>query len=302
MQDIEDYYRQSGIVMPFISNDGFEYGNFVPGSGTGAVDIYGHDSYPLGFNCANTTDWTAEYFPTNFSVVHYEQSPSTPYAISEFQAGSLDSWGGSGFDNCAAWTGPEYERVFYKNDYSFGVKILNLYMTYGGTNWGNLGYPYGYTSYDYGSAIREDRMVVREKYSEVKLQLNFLSVSPVYMVATVYNFTNTSYTDTPDITVSPVRTNTTGFWVIRHSDFRSMDSTQYTLTLPTSDGLVSIPQLGGSLALNGRDSKIHVTDYPVGSFQILYATAEIFTWYGIFKLCNLLCLLRAGKSMDLKLS
>lgn len=55
MQDIEDYYRQTGIVMPFISNDGFEYGNFVPGSGVGEVDIYGHDSYPLGFNCANTT-------------------------------------------------------------------------------------------------------------------------------------------------------------------------------------------------------------------------------------------------------
>lgn len=114
MQDVEDYYRQAGIVMPFISNDGFEYGDFVPGSGPGAVDIYGHDSYPLGFNCANTTDWTAEYFPTNFSVVHFEQSPSTPYAISEvgssplpesnshayemqFQAGSLDSWGGSGY-------------------------------------------------------------------------------------------------------------------------------------------------------------------------------------------------------------
>lgn len=99
-------------------------------------------------------------------------------------------------------------------------------------------------------------MVVREKYSEVKLQLNFLSVSPAYMLATVYNYTNTSFTDTPAMTVSPVRTNTTGFWIVRHTDFRSTDSTAYTLTLPTPEGLLTIPQLGGSLTLNGRDSKV----------------------------------------------
>lgn len=43
--------------------------------------------------------------------------------------------------------GAEFNRVFYKQLYSFGVTILNLYMTYGGTNWGNLGHPGGYTSY-----------------------------------------------------------------------------------------------------------------------------------------------------------
>jgi hypothetical protein len=34
----------------------------------------------------------------------------------------------------------EFERVFYKNNYGFGVTVFNLYMTFGGTNWGNLGY------------------------------------------------------------------------------------------------------------------------------------------------------------------
>jgi hypothetical protein len=28
---------------------------------------------------------------------------------------------------------------------------MNFYMTYGGTNWGNIGYPGVYTSYDYGA-------------------------------------------------------------------------------------------------------------------------------------------------------
>lgn len=77
---------------------------------------------------------------------------------------------------------------------------------------------------------------------------------------------------------TPVLGSNGSFFIVRHSDFTSEDSTNYTLTLPTSTGTISIPQLGGSLSLNGRDSKVHVTDYPVGSSTLLYSTAEIFTW------------------------
>jgi len=41
---------------------------------------------------------------------------------------------------------------------------------------------------------------------------------------------------------------------------------------------VSIPQLGGSLTLSGRDSKWHVTDYDLGGIVLEYSTAEILTW------------------------
>ena len=41
-------------------------------------------------------------------------------------------------------------------------------MTYGGTNWGWLGIPENYTSYDYGAAIRETRQL-DPKYYEDKL-------------------------------------------------------------------------------------------------------------------------------------
>lgn len=68
------------------------------------------------------------------------------------------------------------------------------------------------------------------------------------------------------------------FFVVRHSDYTSLASTNYTLSLPTSAGTISVPQLGGSLTLNGRDSKVHVTDYPLGDSKLLYSTAEIFTW------------------------
>jgi hypothetical protein len=190
-------------------------------------------------------------------------------------------WGGPGFDKCGVLVGAEFERVFYKNLYSFGVTILNLYMTYGGTNWGNLGHPGGYTSYDYAAPISEDRQVYREKYSELKLQANFLKVSPAYLTATRRNASNTTWTNTGDLTVTPASTNKTSFYFVRHSKYNSLASTSYKLNIQTSAfGNITVPQINGtSLTLNGRDSKIHVSDYDMGGATLVYSTAEIFTWH-----------------------
>lgn len=49
MQVLQDWFRDSGIVVPMISNDVWGgFANYVPGSGEGQVDIYGYDSYPQG--------------------------------------------------------------------------------------------------------------------------------------------------------------------------------------------------------------------------------------------------------------
>lgn len=61
--------------------------------------------------------------------------------------------------------------------------------------------------------------------------------------------------------------------------FNSTETTTYKLVLDGSSfGNITVPQLGGSLSLNGRDSKIHVSDYDLGGTTLLYSTAEIFTW------------------------
>lgn len=102
MQDVEDWYRDAGVVVPFISNDGYAYGNFAPGTGPGAVDIYGFDSYPLGFDCGQPYIWSGlanQYFPgltpapntpsnsaaidPHWNVLHEVESPSTPLHVSE---------------------------------------------------------------------------------------------------------------------------------------------------------------------------------------------------------------------------
>ncbi|KAH7054601.1 beta-galactosidase precursor [Macrophomina phaseolina] len=276
---VEKQFRDAGIVVPYINNDASPQGYFAPGSNwTPQVDIYGHDGYPLGFDCANPYTWPDGKLPTNWKTLHEQQSPSTPYSVIEFQGGAFDPWGGLGFDQCSVLLNHEFERVFYKNLQSFGVTILNLYMIFGGTNWGNLGHPGGYTSYDYGSVIRETREINREKYSELKLQGNFLKVSPAYLTAEPGDLSNGSYADTSDIAVTPLLGNTTNFFVVRHAAYNSLESTPYTITLPTSAGDLTIPQLNGTLTLNGRDSKVHVTDYDVGGENLLYSTAEIFTW------------------------
>lgn len=153
-------------------------------------------------------------------------------------------------------------------------------MGVGGTNWGNLGYPEGYTSYDYGAPITELRTVERENYSELKLQAMFLQSSPAYLSAIPQNNThaNGSYTGNPKIATTALFGNKTNFFVIRHAAYSSLSTDEYNITLPTSKGNVSIPQLGGSLSLVGRDSKFHVTDYDIGGINVLYSTAEIFTW------------------------
>lgn len=63
----------------------------------------------------------------------------------------------------------------------------------------------------------------------------------------------------------------------RHSDYTSLDSTPYKLTFQTSIGNITIPQLCGTLTLNGRDSKIQVTDYDVGGYNLIYSSADIYT-------------------------
>lgn len=60
-------------------------------------------------------------------IVRGPVSPS-PSNAWQFQGGSFDPWGGSTFEQCAALTNHEFERVFYKNNIAAGVTIFNIYM------------------------------------------------------------------------------------------------------------------------------------------------------------------------------
>ncbi|AEO65317.1 glycoside hydrolase family 35 protein [Thermothielavioides terrestris NRRL 8126] len=278
MQYVEDQARRAGVVVPFMNNDAWSAGHNAPGTGVGQVDIYGHDLAPLDPDCDDMA-WEKGALRETQYANHLNVSASTPYAIPD--GGVLDYWGGTGFARCAERFNAEQARVFNKNNFAAGVKIFSLYMMYGGTNWGNLGYDSGYTSYDYAAAIAEDRTLTREKYSEIKLQANFFKVSPGYLVATP-DLKPTTGVYSPgheDITVTAVVGPQGSFYVARKTAYRDASPVNFTLRLPTaSKGAVTIPHLGGALTMPGRDSRIYVTDYPVGAMTLVYCTAEIFTW------------------------
>ena len=51
MTSIEQQIRGSGMVVLYVVNDNENLGNFAPGNGLCAVDLYGIDAYPLRYDC-----------------------------------------------------------------------------------------------------------------------------------------------------------------------------------------------------------------------------------------------------------
>ncbi|KAI5860679.1 glycoside hydrolase family 35 protein [Durotheca rogersii] len=280
MEHVKQQLKKAGNVVPQMVNDHLYQGNWAPGSGLGETELYAIDAYPMRYDCAHPDIWPTIRWPENWHIKHEQYSPNTPFFVAEFQGGAGTGFGGVNQDSCNELVNQESVRVLWKNNYGFAIKIFNVYMTYGGTNWGNLGYRGGDSSYDYGAAIKENRHVWREKYSEEKLEANFFKVSPAYLTATAGNGTKGAYTSTDLLVTTPVRgtDHPTKFYIMRQDDWTSTDTVTYAFTAPTSAGNISIPQLGGELVLTRRDSKIHVTDYDVGGINLLYCTAEIFTW------------------------
>ncbi|KAI0385148.1 glycoside hydrolase family 35 protein [Hypomontagnella monticulosa] len=280
MEYVKQQFKKAGNVVPQMVNDHLFQGNWAPGSGPGETEIYGIDAYPMRYDCAHPDIWPKIRWPKNWHLMHEKYSPNTPFFVAEFQGGSGTGFGNVNADACNALVNQESVRVLWKNNYGFGIKIFNIYMTYGGTNWGNLGYRGGDSSYDYGAAIKENRHIWREKYSEEKLEANFFKVSPAYLTAVAGNSSNGSYVSTDQIATTPVfgTESPTNFYIIRHADWTSTNTTTYKFIVPTTVGNITIPQLGKELVLTRRDSKIHVTDYDVGGINLLYCTAEIFTW------------------------
>ncbi|KIJ17952.1 glycoside hydrolase family 35 protein [Paxillus involutus ATCC 200175] len=276
--ELEAVYHDSGIVVPLTANDPAEGENWI--NGTGAVDVYGLDSYPQGFDCSNPTVWSPVV--TNYYSYHESVDPSKPWYFPEFQGGSYDAWGPNapGYDQCRTLTGPDFENVFYLNLWASNAKLINYYMLYGGTSWGALPFPGVYTSYDYGSAIAENRELT-VKYPELKREGLFLRSSPeFYKTDHIGNSTGGAVAVTNSSAFVTLLTNpdtSTSFYIVRQNDSTSMVTTNFKLNVTTSAGSFQIPRVASAITLSGRQSKVIVTDYSFGSSsKVIYSTAQVF--------------------------
>ncbi|KAJ3482157.1 hypothetical protein NLI96_g7176 [Meripilus lineatus] len=278
MQNIIDTFRANGVTIPITHNDQHAgaAGNFSPDlPGTGRVNIYCGDTYPQG-----ASRWSQ--VQTVYYSNHQAVAPNNPLCLAEFGGGFLLGWAsgnrtGTGYEKYSGdLTDASYENVFYKDAYA---QRATIFMLFGGTNWGQTGEPTVYSSYDYGGGINENR-VAGPKMNEMRLQGLFLRVSRDILASNLIA-NGTNYTSSPLIHTAELRNlqSNAAFYILRHNDATSTALTEFTLNISTSLGHIPVPS-AGLLTLNGRESKIIVTDYAFGesASKVLYSTAEILTW------------------------
>ncbi|KAF8182624.1 glycoside hydrolase superfamily [Pholiota molesta] len=276
--ELEEVYHNSDIVVPLTYNDPGEGSNFI--NGTGAVDLYGLDSYPQGFDCSNPTVWSP--VTTNYHTYHAKVNPSQAWYIPEFQGGSFDAWGPTapGYAPCRTLTGPDFQSVFNLQLWASNAKLINYYMIFGGTSWGAIPFHGVYTSYDYGATIAESRELTT-KFDELKRQALFLRSSPEFYktdwIADASTGLSVATNSAAFITL--LRNPDTGaaFYIARQASSTSTAITTFKLNVTVSGAALQIPVVAPEITLGGRESKVIVTDYSFGaSSKLAYSTAQIF--------------------------
>jgi beta-galactosidase GanA len=225
MQHIEDKARADGITVPLTGNN-----NGTFNSGQAALDVDGPDSYPQGFNCSNPTRWSG------VPDISYDHPAGKPLYTPEFQGGAFDPWGGPGYDKCAQLINDQFANVFYKQNIAVGATAQSFYMLFGGTNWGWLGEPENYTSYDYGAAIRETRQLDPKYYEDKLIGYMTQAVKPLTKTDRIVSIPP----DNPAIADTARKNPDTGtqFHVLRHSSSTStnVDTTHIALDFNAQPG------------------------------------------------------------------
>lgn len=248
----------------------------------GEADVYGLDHYPACWTCnldqCLAVNGAVEPYTVFDYYTHFmEVSRTQPSFLMEFQGGSFNPWDGPA-GGCGENMGPDWVNLFFRHNLAQKVTAVNIYMLYGGTNWGNIGFPEVGTSYDYSSPIHESRLI-GDKYSETKLFGLFMRVARDFAkVERVGN--STDYSTDSTIYATELRNPDTNgaFYVTRHEYSPSTEHTEFRLHVSTSIGKLTVPKFG-SITLNGIQSKTVVTDFAIGSSgkKLIYSTAEILT-------------------------
>ncbi|KAJ5709905.1 CAZyme family GH35 [Penicillium malachiteum] len=279
MEQITAAFDAAGVVIPSTSNEkgmrDVSWSTDYEDVG-GAVNVYGLDSYPGGTSCTNP-DSGYTLVRTYYEWFH-NYSYTQPEYLAEFEGGWFEGWGGYFYDDCFSEQSPQFADLYYKNNIGSRVMLQSLYMAYGGTNWGHSAAPVVYTSYDYDAPLRETREL-RDKIKQTKLIGLFTRVSKDLLKVDMEG-NGTSYTtsnDDTDIFTWVLRNPDTqaGFYVMAQDTSSSQDATSFSLNVNTSAGAITIP----NIELDGRQSKIIVTDYEIGTEStLLYSSAEILTY------------------------
>ncbi|KAI8097667.1 glycoside hydrolase superfamily [Halteromyces radiatus] len=175
--------RDANITVPLFTNDGFEEGGWVPGKKPNfwskypfGIDLYGFDKYVVfapssspkswlidgGTTSGEWKDWDPKRMENSMDRLEKTVrgfgggAKESPIFIPELQGGWFNHYQlQHTYDQIYDFYGDQYTKLLFESSLAQGVTMASLYMVYGGTNWGTLGDPDVYTSYDYSACIRE---------------------------------------------------------------------------------------------------------------------------------------------------
>ncbi|MEV5603573.1 beta-galactosidase [Streptomyces sp. NPDC052299] len=289
IEKLQSAVTGQGITVPLFHNDyGNGHGWNVPGGPGGSrLGLYAFDTYPLGFDCAGPRKKLGDY---ESRVRGY--SPSTPVFVAEGQGGAFTAWGRDfQTSECAKFADEAFTRQFAVNNLANGATLSNTYMEYGGTNWGWTGDPgSGFTSYDYGAAIAENRSIT----PKLAVQKEF-----GYLQGAVRPIASAEPDTAPAVTVTgggPVKaeqrrsteraatTSVSGngmrLLTLRHPDSNDTTASRVTLPLDLGPGAAyaRVPQKAGTgITVDGRDATALVADYAFGPHRLVYSTSQVLT-------------------------
>jgi beta-galactosidase GanA len=282
MQWLYDKAKADGITVPVFHNDKgrnglwVPKGSNVPGTMEGPTDLYAFDGYPGG-SCRVDSTPSAPGIAPDWGLYGSgarsggAASPNTPAFAAEFGGGWFDYWGSNGDYDCTAQhRGVGYQRVFYGTNIANAITLQSFYMTYGGTSWGWMPAPVVFTSYDYGSAITEERGL-RDKILTMKLMGDFINSVP-----------DLTQMDKGDLVVPSNErvkvyhniNNRTGthLYVVLHGPTSLTGDESFTFQVITRDGNYTVPS-----RIKGQDSKMLLASYDLGGQRLVYSTSELQT-------------------------
>ncbi|KAL2191583.1 hypothetical protein L209DRAFT_776464 [Thermothelomyces heterothallicus CBS 203.75] len=175
--------------------------------------------------------------------------------------------------NVTPWAVSDYFGHFEKK-----ISIPNLYMIYGGTNWGWLAAPFIGSSYDYGAAISEDRSI-DDKFYEIK-NLGLFTRAANELALTERAGTGLVYTKNTNLFTTELRNPEIGarVYVIRHNNTASDSEEWFILQVKISIGEFYVPKMPSAVVLSGHEGKALVADFHSGNHTLYYATAEVLTY------------------------
>ncbi|GAB3978896.1 hypothetical protein GCM10029978_072830 [Actinoallomurus acanthiterrae] len=252
---LADQVRHDGVTVPLVGNEPSP--QFAGGDG---LDFAGEYDQYVSF--CNGTWW----LPTL-----NRQTPGAPLGVFESGTGWFQTWGDKGYDGCRQTMGPPFQKVVYKHEVMQGTTIENLYMAYGGTNWGWLADPRQvYTSYDYGAPISEARQT-GVNYDELKRQgLFYTTTAPLARTDPATAPASSNADVHLEARVNPETK--TRFLYLRHADPNAGSDDTTTFSWDTPDGTYDV-----TARLKGKDAKVLLAGYDFGGQRLVYSTSELMT-------------------------